>query len=50
VGGRCHRGIEVDVRPRAQALRRTGLELRMAIAPEGDDDLQHGTAERLQPA
>ena len=39
-----------DVRPRAQSLRRSGLDLRtLAIAPEGDDDLQHGTAERPQP-
>jgi len=39
-----------DVRPRAQHLRNSGLEVRtLAIAPEGDDDLQHGTSERPQP-
>ena len=38
-----------DVRPRAQALRRSGLDIRtLAIAAEDDDDLQHGTAERPQ--
>ena len=39
-----------DVRPRALALRRAGFEIRsIAITPEGDDDLQHGTSERPQP-
>lgn len=39
-----------DVRPRAQALRRSGLDIRtLAIAHEDDDDLQHGCAERPQP-
>ncbi len=38
-----------DVRPRALSLRRSGLDIRtLAIAPEGDDDLQHGTSERPQ--
>lgn len=38
------------MRPRAQALRRSGLDIRtLAIAAEDDDDLQHGSAERPQP-
>ena len=39
-----------DVRARAQSLRRSGLEIRtIAITPDGDEDLQHGTSERPQP-
>ena len=39
-----------DLRPRAQVLRRAGFDARLvAIATEGDDDLQHGTTERPQP-
>ena len=38
------------MRPRAQAVRRTGLDVRsLTIAPDGGDDLQHGSAERPQP-
>ncbi len=39
-----------DLRPRAQVLRHAGFDVRMvAIATEGDDDLQHGTTERPLP-
>ncbi len=39
-----------DLRPHAQVLRRSGFDVRMvAIATDGDDDLQYGTAERAQP-
>jgi hypothetical protein len=39
-----------DLRPRAQVLRAAGFDVRMvAIAADGDDDLQHGTTERPQP-
>lgn len=39
-----------DLRPRAQVLRAAGFDVRMvAIAIDGDDDLQHGTTERAQP-
>jgi hypothetical protein len=39
-----------DLRPRAQVLRAAGFDVSMvAIATDGDDDLQHGTTERPQP-
>ncbi len=39
-----------DLRPRAQVLRHAGFDVRMvAIATDGDDDLQHGTTERPLP-
>lgn len=39
-----------DLRPRGQVLRAAGFEVRtVAIATDGNDDLQHGTTERPQP-
>lgn len=39
-----------DLRPRAQVLRAAGFDVSMvAIATDGDDDLQHGKTERPQP-
>ncbi len=39
-----------DLRPRAHVLRRSGFDVRMlAIATDGDDDLQYGSCERSQP-
>ncbi len=40
----------VDLRPRAQLLRRCGFDVRMlAVAPDGEVDLQYGAPERPQP-